>query len=213
MSVDVHTNRKGRFDFAKGGVFGDQPIDAPDIVRKHWIWLAILGGALIVGGVFAIGAPVAAGIAATLVIGATLIVCGALQAVGAVRKKGWRGRVWHGAGAAIYLIGGLLLAFQPLAGTVALSLLIVAILIVDGATRVAMGFRIRPERGWGWLAASGAVSAAIGLGLAVFALPVASLTLLGVFVGASLLLEGASFIYVAFAARPVSDRTVTPDAE
>ena len=196
-----------------GGVFGDVPIDAPETVRRNWIWLALLGGALIVGGLFAIAAPVAAGLAASIAIGVAFVVCGAVQAFGAFRKQGWRGRVWHGVSAAVFLVGGLLLAFQPLAGTVALSMLIIAILIVDGIARLAMGFRIRPERGWGWLTASGALSAVVGLGLALFALPAAGLTVLGVFVGVTLLFDGAAFIYYAFAARPTSDRTVRPDAQ
>jgi uncharacterized membrane protein HdeD (DUF308 family) len=207
------TNPFKRFDFSKGGATGETPIDAPESVRRNWIWLALLGGALVIGGLFAIAAPIAAGVAASVAIGLVFLVCGALQAVGAVRKAGWRGRLWHGASAAIALVGGALLVFQPVAGTVALSLLIIAVLIADGGARVVLGLQVRPERGWGWLTASGALSAVFGLGLALFALPVASLTLLGVFVGVSFAMEGAAFIYVAFAARPVSDRTVTPDVE
>lgn len=213
MSVVSDTLRSRGFDLSRGGAIGQTPIDAPESVRRNWIWLALLGSALIVGGAFAIAAPVAAGLAASIAIGVAFLVCGALQAVGAFRKQGWRGRAWHGVSAAIALIGGALLVFQPLAGTVALSLLIIAMLIADGAARVALGLRVRPERGWGWMTASGALSALIGLGFALFALPAASLTLLGVFVGVSLAVEGAAFIYVAFAARPTEDRTMRPDAE
>ncbi len=197
--------------YEDGGATGLTPVAAPESVRRNWIWLALLGALLIAGGLFALMAPVAAGIAATLVVGATLLICGVVQAVSAFRKAGWRGRLWQGLSAAIYLVGGVLLLFEPLAGTVALSLLVIAILIVDGGARVMLGLRTRPERGWGWMTASGVLSAVLGLGLALFALPAASLTLLGIVVATSLVFEGAAFVYLAFAARPVSDRTVTPE--
>lgn len=193
-----------------GGATGPEPIDAPEAVRRHWFWLALLGAVLILGGVLAIVMPVAAGVAATLVIGACLLVGGAIQAVHAFKCVGWRARLWHGLSALIYLVGGLWLLFEPFAGLIALSLLIVAILIVDGLMRVMMGLRMRPERGWGWMAAAGAASAALGVLIVIFALPAASLTLLGAVAGVSLILEGASFVYLAFAARPRSDRDVRP---
>lgn len=212
MTADDDSRAKSGLDFSRGGATGMTPIGAPESVRRNWMLLALLGVVLVAGGLFAIAAPVAAGVAAAIALGAVLLVCGALQAISAFRHTGWRGRAWHALGAVVYIVGGVLLLFRPLAGTVALSLLIIAILIADGLARTVMGLRIRPERGWGWLAASGALTTLLGLGIALFALPAASLTLLGALVGVSLVFEGAAFIYVAFAARPTSDRTVTPDA-
>jgi uncharacterized membrane protein HdeD (DUF308 family) len=196
----------------EGGATGAVPIAAPESVRRNWGWIALLGALLIAGGVVAIAMPVVAGIAATLVIGVSILIGGIVQGVHAFRVEGWKARAWNAVSAIVYVVGGLLLLFQPIVGTVALSLLIIAILIVDGFARIMMGVRMKPERGWGWLAASGALSAAIGVGIWLFALPAASLTLLGAFFGASLIVEGACFLYLAFAARPASDRTVTPDA-
>jgi uncharacterized membrane protein HdeD (DUF308 family) len=213
MSIGDQVPRRRAFDFSKGGLFGETPIDAPETVKRHWGWIALLGVVLIAGGLFAAGAPVVAGLATTIAVGIAFAICGAVQAAGAFRKRGWRGRLWHALSAAVYLIGGVLLVVQPLAGTVALSLLIIAVMIVQGFARVMLGFRVRPEHGWGWIIASGAVSALAGLVLVFFALPVASLTLLGIFVGISLIIDGATFLYVAFAARPTSDRTVEPDAD
>ena len=197
---------------SQGGLTGETPIEAPESFRRNWGWIALLGALLIAGGIVAIAMPVAAGVAATLVIGVAILVGGVVQAVHAFRCEGWRGRVWHAVSAIVYVVGGLLLLFQPVVGTIALSLLIVAILIVDGIARIMLGVKMRPERGWGWLAGSGALSAALGVAIWAFFLPAASLTLLGAFFGASLIVEGACFLYLGFAARPTSDRTVSPDA-
>ena len=197
---------------SRGGLTGDTPIEAPESFRRNWGWVALLGALLIAGGIAAIAMPVAAGVAATLAIGVAILIGGVVQGVHAFRCEGWRARAWNGVSAVVYIVGGLLLLFQPLVGTIALSLLIIAILIVDGIARIMMGVKMRPERGWGWLAASGAISAALGVAIWAFFLPAASLTLLGAFFGASLILEGASFLYLGFAARPNSDRTVSPDA-
>lgn len=177
---------------------------APRRVKRNWYWIAAMGAVLIIGGALAIAMPVAAGVAATVFIGVALLIGGAMQVWDAVAAEGWRARAWHAVSGAIYVVGGLMLLFQPLLGVVALSLLVVSILIADGAVRVVMGVRMRPERGWGWMTASGALSVLLGLGLVAFALPAVSVTLLGVAVGVSLICEGAAFIYLGVSARPDS---------
>lgn len=195
-----------------GGVLGPTPVPAPAALRENWVGLALLGAVLIAGGFVAMAMPVATGVAAALVIGIAFLVAGLMQGWHAIRAKAWRGRVWQGLAAGVCVVGGALLAFDPLAGSIALSLLIVALLIADGLARVMAGVSQRPERGWGWLTASGALSAALGIGLAAFALPATSMVLLGAAAGVSILLQGLTFLYVAFAVRPASDRNVTPDA-
>lgn len=194
-----------------GGATGERPIPAPDWIRDNWVWVAILGAILMAGGVLALLMPISAGIAATLVIGASFLLGGIVQVYHGFRSKGWRGRGWHMFGGLIYLLGGVLLLLQPLAGVVALSLLLIAILLVQGVTRIVVAFRMKPARGWGWVAASGALSAIVAL-MALIVLPLSSITLLGIFAAAVIGIEGAALIYYAFAARPSSDRTVRPDA-
>lgn len=72
---------------------------------------------------------------------------------------------------------------------------------------------MRPEKGWGWMLFSGLLTAAVSGAMALFYLPQASVTLLGVLAGVMLIFEGWACIVAAFAARPESDRNVYPDAE
>lgn len=194
-----------------GGATGAQPIPAPEWIRDNWVWIAILGAILMAGGVLALLMPISAGIAATLVIGASFLIGGVVQVVHGFRSKGWRGRGWHMFGGLIYMLGGLLLLIQPLAGVVALSLLLIAILLVQGATRIVVAVQMKPARGWGWVVASGALSVLVAI-MALVVLPLSSITLLGAFAAVTIGLEGAALVYYAFAARPSSDRTVSPDA-
>jgi uncharacterized membrane protein HdeD (DUF308 family) len=181
-------------------------------LKRNWFLIAALGAFLVAGGLAAIAMPIAAGVAVSMIVGAVLLVGGAMQVWDAFTAEGWRARALHAVSGVLYVIGGLLLLTQPLAGVITLSLLIVAILIADGAVRIGIGLTMRPERGWGWLTASGAVSLLLGTALVLFALPAAGLTTLGLVTGVSLILEGAAFIYVGFANRPESDRAATPDA-
>lgn len=182
----------------------------PQSLRDNWLAAVFLGVALVVGGILAVAMPVAAGMGATVVIGVVVLVAGLIQAFHAFRCHGWRARGLHALSAAVYIFGGLFLSLNPLSGTVALSLIVVAVLIVDGALRVMLGLRMRPTKGWGWLAGGGAVSAAFGLLIVFVALPQASLTLLGVLAGVSLIVEGVSFLVVALALSPRTNGGMVP---
>jgi uncharacterized membrane protein HdeD (DUF308 family) len=199
-------------DLHTGGASGDTPIPAPAWVRHNWASITALGAILTAGGALALLMPLAAGIAATLVIGAVFTACGAVQLYQTVHVGKEDERGWHALGGAVYLVGGLLLVLQPLAGVVVLSLLLIAVLAVQGVGRMATAYRMRPSRGWGWVAASGGLSALVA-SLALTVLPLSSLTVLGFFAAVTIGLEGTALLYYAFAARPRDDRTVTPDAD
>ena len=55
----------------------------------------------------------------------------------------------------------LVVILAALAGLFAFSLIVVVMLAISGAVRLAQGLRMRPARGWGWMAASGAVFAVV----------------------------------------------------
>ena len=163
--------------------------DATALPKRAWGWLAGLGILLIVMGVFAIAAPLVASLAVEAWIGVLFLIAGIGQVAHAVSVKGWRPSLGHLAVGAIYGIGGLLVIFKPLAGLMAFTLLICAMLLAAGAARLIAAFQLRPAPGWGWLAVAGVAS--LIAGAAVFAsFPGASLWLLGLLAGLSFLSEG-----------------------
>lgn len=194
----------------RGGVTGPHPVAAPPLLRRNWLGVALLGSVLVAGGLMAIAMPAAAGIAAAEVLGAALLVVGALQTWQAFGSRGLPTQVWYGLSAGLCLVVGWMLMLEPLIGTVVLSLLLVALLVVDGLARIMIGLTSRPSAGWGAVTASGALSVVLGGIVWLVALPTSTMTLLGALVGVALLFEGVAFIYLALAIRPREDRTVMP---
>jgi uncharacterized membrane protein HdeD (DUF308 family) len=179
---------------------GETVIIVPEAIARNWIWVLVLGVALVGGGVAALAAPFVASIAVGLWIGFALLVAGAAQLLQVFTAKGWKGRAVHGASGAIYVLGGLLLVFEPLAGLVALSSLVVAVLLVSGLLRIYAGIVLRPEAGWGWVLGGGLVAVAAA-GLIYLSFPGATLILLGVLAGAAFITEGWGMILLGLAAR------------
>ncbi len=172
----------------------------PEVLRRNANGLIALGVVLMLAGAAALAAPFVASLAVGLWIGLGFLCAGLAQAAQAWRAEGWRGRILHVASGVVYVLGGLLIAFKPLAGLVVLSTLVVATLLVSGVMRLVAGLTLRPETGWGWITAGGA--AAIGAALLIWAsFPGATLILLGVLAGVAFLMEGWGVATLGFAAR------------
>ena len=174
--------------------------DIAEALRRNWGLMLALGILLILGGAGAIILPVAASLAVTVAVGAAMLVGGGVKAVHAFRCGGWRCRGWSVASAVLYVVGGLLLLLNPLAGMVSLTVLMIALIGADGVLRMVMAFRTRPDRGWGWLLAGGLAGLLLAIGMAVM-LPWISLTALGILAGLALIFEGWGFVYLALASR------------
>jgi uncharacterized membrane protein HdeD (DUF308 family) len=144
--------------------------------------------------------PVTASLAVTIAVGAAMLVGGVFKAAHAFRCGGWRCRGWSIASAALYVIGGLFLLINPLAGMVSLTIVMIMLIGADGVLRMIMALRIRPDRGWGWLMAGGIAGLLLALVMLVM-LPWIGLTALGLLVGIALIFEGWGFVALALAAR------------
>lgn len=169
-------------------------------LRRGWLWLVLLSFAMIAAGMAAIIHPLTAMVATLVWLGAVFAIAGAAQLLQVWTARGWRGGLWHIGNGAVYLLGGLLVLFDPLAGAVALGLVVAAVLVTGGALRLLAGFLSRPEGGWLSLAFSGAVAMAAGAALAI--LPAGqSMLMPGLLVGAALLVEGMVLLALALAAR------------
>ena len=155
---------------------------------------------LIVMGAFAILAPFIASVAISAWIGVAFLLAGIAQIARTFERKGGRAFVLHLLIGAVYIIGALLVIFDPMAGLFAFSLVIVAMLAISGAARLVEGLSRRPEPGWGWMVAAGAL--ALAAAIAIYAaFPGAALWLLGVLAGIAFVSDGASLLALGLAAR------------
>lgn len=165
-------------------------------------WLVFLGIILLIGGVALLVTPLIGGIVVTTWVAAVFVIAGIFQLIHAFQVRGWKAGVWHTISGLVYLVGGLLAFFNPLAGAVALTFVLGLTFIVDGVVRIMLALGSRPQDHWGWILFGGIISVLVGLYvlMAVTSAP-ASLMILGIFAGISFIFEGIAFLMLGMGAR------------
>jgi len=169
-------------------------------VRRRWGWFLALGIIYLIGGIAAIFLPVMASIAFTIVIASFLLVGGIIQIIHAFQMSGWQGTIWHLLMGIITVVGGAFALWNPVAGALAITLVIAITFIAQGIVEIIMGFRLRPVDGWGWMVASGVLALIAGIAL-TWAFPASGLVTVGTIAGIAMIFTGWSYIYIAMAAR------------
>ncbi|WP_235974866.1 HdeD family acid-resistance protein [Stappia albiluteola] len=173
------------------------------VVRDKWVLFLILGIVLVIGGLLAITVPLASSIAVAIVIAAVLVIGGVVQIWQSFSVKGWGGFLWQLITGIVALVGGVLIYANPVFGALALTIVVAAIFIAQGASQLVLGFRIRPHDGWGWIVTGGVISILAGL-MIWFEFPVSGTWALGLLAGISILFNGWSYIAIALAARKLA---------
>lgn len=160
-------------------------------------WLTIEGVLLILLGIAALVMPLMAGLAATLVFAWILILTGMIGLISAFAGRAHAHLGWSLASAIVALAIGVILLFYPLAGAVALTLIIGAYLLLDGVVLIglALDHRRRGIRPWGWLLASGLIDVLLAAFI-LFMSAIGSAVLIGVMVGLSLIFAGIALLLV-----------------
>jgi uncharacterized membrane protein HdeD (DUF308 family) len=166
----------------------------------HWWWFALLGIVLIAGGTFMLGNLTAATIVSTIFIGAAALVLGAFQIVKAFNTSGWGGALMSGALGALYVLAGVVLWWNPIAGAISLTLVLAAMLVASGLVRLWLAYEHWHVMG-GLLTLSGVI--AILAGLVIFSgWPSTGLWVLGLCLAIDVLFQGFAWLMFGFALRP-----------
>ena len=126
-------------------------------------------------------------------IGWFLLIAGAITLWHAFQARGWGDALLSALIGVLQLAAGVYLAFFPLTGLVGLTLLLGALFASQGVIEGLMSLRSRPHSGWGWMAASGAASLALGF-LLILGLPGTALWALGLMLGINFLTSGLMFL-------------------
>jgi uncharacterized membrane protein HdeD (DUF308 family) len=161
--------------------------------RTRWGWFVALGIAQLVLGIIAWFDVIAFTIAGTIFIGALLVVAGAFQVIHSFMDREWGAFVLHLLVGVLYMIGGFLLMDEPLQGSVVITILVAAALIIGGILRLVIAFQHRHMPGWGLLLASGVISLIVGLML-YLTLPWSGLWVLGTLIAVELIFHGVSWV-------------------
>ncbi len=178
-------------------------IDIGGTIAAHRGWFKFLGAALAVAGVLAIAFPLAGGLAVEVWVAIACAVAGIGQCVHAFGARAWSDVLFGLVIGVLYLATAALLAINPMKGVVTLTVLLAVLMLAEGIIQVVLAARIRPNGGWGYLAASGALG--VALGAMIWAqLPSSALWVLGLFLGINLITSGFAFWVLADAAQPMA---------
>ena len=176
-------------------------------LRKKWGWFLGLGIVLIVLGTIALGASVLMTMATMVLIGWLMIIGGLAESAHAFACKKWGGFFVDLLTGILYVVVGFLIAANPGATAVALTLLIALFLIFGGIFRTVTSLMIRFPN-WGWVLLYGVVN--ILLGIAIWRQwPFSGLWVIGLFVGIDMIFNGWSLVMLGLAVKPTSDQSAT----
>ena len=168
--------------------------------RTRWGWFVALGIAPARAGRDRLVDVIAFTIAGVIFIGALLLVAGAFQIVHAFMDRSWGTFALHLLVGVLYVIGGLLLMDEPIEGSVIITLLVAAALIIGGILRIVIGLRHRSMPGWGLMLAGGVISLLVGVML-YMTLPWSGLWVVGTLIAVELIVHGVSWIQFGLALR------------
>jgi uncharacterized membrane protein HdeD (DUF308 family) len=151
-------------------------------------------------GAAAIVFPMVTTLVATLLTGWVFLFAGGFMFLGAFSVHGtgpfFGALLWS----LLTLAAGAFLVFNPLAGMVALTIVIAAMFMLQGAAELVFALETRPHAGWVWMLLSALASIVIGVAVAGL-LPAVSLVVLGLLLGINFLSTGLAFIFLSMAAR------------
>jgi len=171
-------------------------------LRRHWGWYLVEGIVLVALGVGAVLIPVIATLAVTLVLGWILLMSGVIGLITTFRATGAPGFTWSLISGILGVIVGLLLLGWPFQGTLSLTAVLIAFLLIEGIATIL--YALEHRRGlfgrWGWLFASGIVDVILAV-ILIISLPGAALWALGLLVGINLIFGGWVLILMALFAR------------
>ncbi len=188
------------------------PSDRPDLtdalaksLHEHWRTFLVEGIILMVLGAAAIVVPPLAGIATTIFLGWLFLIGGIIGLIATFRAREAPGFAWSLLSALVAVIAGGVLLWNPLAGLVTLTYVLIAFFIADGVLIIILAITHRRALSgrWEWMLVNGIIDLVLA-GVIISGLPGALFWALGLLVGIDLLFGGASLIAMALEARKPS---------
>jgi uncharacterized membrane protein HdeD (DUF308 family) len=161
-----------------------------------------LGIALIALGIIAWFEVVAVTLVSTIFIGAALLVGGIVELVHAFATKDWSHFLLNALIGVLWIVGGGLIMLEPIAGTLVLTIMIAAALVVGGIIRGVIAIQHREMQGWWLLLLGGIVSVVVGVMLYA-TLPWSGLWVLGTLVAVELVINGVAWLQFGLGLRRV----------
>lgn len=167
---------------------------------KGWGWLLTLGILFVIMGGIGLGMVVGLTLASMIFLGVMLLIAGVSQFFAIFKSHHWRGVAWHALIAALYIVGGGLVIYDPFMASALITAMLATVLIVIGVTRLIMAVSLRGSPGWFWLLLAGIVAIALGI-MILMHWPTSALWIIGLFIAIELIVDGWTYIFIALAMR------------
>lgn len=165
-------------------------------IKKRSAWSIFMGVLTALLGVFLIAYPLATATITTVLFGCVLMLVAAAELVFAFHSQTVGNFFLKVLLGVLYAIAGIVLVFFPIAGVVALTVLLGILLLAYAGAVAAIAFRLRPVEGWAWFLFDGIVSLLLGI-LVLARWPTSSIWAIGTLVGVAVLMGGISRTMVA----------------
>jgi uncharacterized membrane protein HdeD (DUF308 family) len=164
------------------------------LAMKGGVWSGVL---FVVLGLLGIFLPFFSSVVVETWIGLIMASAGLGGLVYAIQSQKEDGFIWKLLLSLLYLGTGVYLFVYPLTGVLTLTLLVGSFLLTEGVFELILGFKLRPNKNWGWVLADGILTIAFGA-FVWLQWPGDATWLLGTLVGASLLSTGISRLVLYF---------------
>lgn len=166
------------------------------------IVLFITGAIALIGGLFALFNPLAATFTVERIAAWFFIVVAIFQFIAVFQLEGSKSRILSGLLGLIFLVMGISLLNNPLAGILSLTVLVGLLFLAGGISKIIFAFMIGVRELW-VVALSGAIS--LILAFMIFSnFPQSAASILGLLLAVELISSGVSLISFGFASRKIA---------
>lgn len=168
---------------------------------KHFAGLSIgLAVLMILLGLVAIVKPFAAGIGISLFLAWLIVLGGFAYLIYAFSAENAGSFLWRTLIGVVYVVGGIYLVLHPAIVLASFTIMLAAILIVEGVLQVITFFELRGLPGSGWILFDGIITLILGA-LIAYPWPGSSLWAVGTLLGVNLVMSGFTRLMYSMAAR------------
>ena len=173
-----------------------------DTVHSYWQLFLTQGVIMVILGILAVVWPQISTVAVDVYVGWLFLLSGIVGIFTMFLARDVQAFLWMLLTAALSLFVGIVLLWHPVEGAVSLTLVLIALFIVEGAFQIvaSLSYRAVFPESWGWMLASG-IADLILAALIIKGWPSTATWALGLIVGINLITSGAAITMVALAGR------------
>jgi uncharacterized membrane protein HdeD (DUF308 family) len=172
-----------------------------EAIQEHWKLFLIQGIVMMLLGLIAVALPNIATLAIAIFIGWLFLIGGVVRVLSVWRARAAPGFAWSLATAILAIVLGLILVLRPLEGVLTLTMVLIALFIIEGVAAIVIALEFRRHiRQWGWTLFNGIVD--LILAYLIFAgWPNTAAWAIGLLVGINMVFLGLSLTMTALAGR------------